>query len=134
MKTTTFLRTALAISAVALVFTSCKKDDKTDPKPKPVEITYVIKNNPEVKDLKFTSLTVSGHKGQDSTISKDLKFPMTIKVKRSKPAKKSTVAIKAKVDKVAKLEFEILMDGKSVKKGGADIKDIKEVGSIVHTF
>jgi len=132
MKTTTFLRTLLALTATVslLTYSSCKK--KEGPKPKAVNITYKISS--KVTDLKLSNLSISGTNGQDSAITKDLKFPMEIKVRRAAPAKKSAIKIKAKVDKPAKIDLEILVDNKSVKKAEVDIKDITKDGVLEHKF
>src|SRR5690606_39907676 len=73
MKTTTFLRTLLAITAVAGALTtiSCGPKDEVKPEKKKTKMVNVVyKINSQVKDLKLNSLVVSGFKGQDSTIAR----------------------------------------------------------------
>ena len=136
MKTTTFLRTLLAITAAAgaMTFISCKKDD-TKPKNKTKLVNVVYKIDSKEKDLKLTSLVITGYKGQDSTVStKDLKFPKEIRLRRPALKKNAMLKIKTKVDKPGKVNLEILVDNKSVKKAEANITDIKNEGVVEHKF
>lgn len=141
MKTTTFLRTLLAITAVAGALTtiSCGPKDEVKPEKKKTKMVNVVyKINSQVKDLKLNSLVVSGFKGQDSTIS--LKgtnantLPKEIKLRRPAPAKNAALKIKTTVDKPGKVNLEILVDNKSVKKLEANITDIKKEGVLEHKF
>ncbi|WP_313258868.1 hypothetical protein [Sphingobacterium sp.] len=139
MKTTTFLRTLLAVTAMAGALTTISRTKKEDPKPtkkktKIVNVVYRI--NSQVKDLKLKSLVVTGYKGQDSTIAvKDTdKLPREIRLRRPAPAKNAALKIKTTVDKPGKVNLEILVDNKSVKKIEANITDIKKEGLLEHKF
>lgn len=139
MKTTTFLRTLLAVTAMAGALTTISCTKKEDPKPtkkksKIVNVVYRI--NSQVKDLKLKSLVVTGYKGQDSTIVvKDTdKLPREIRLRRPAPAKNAALKIKTTVDKPGKVNLEILVDNKSVKKSEANITDIKKEGVLEHKF
>ncbi len=139
MKTTTFLRTLLAITAVAGALTtiSCGPKDEVKPEKKKTKMVNVVyKINSQVKDLKLNSLVVSGFKGQDSTIAvKDTdKLPREIRLRRPAPAKNAALKIKTTVDKPGKVNLEILVDNKSVKKLEANITDIKKEGVLEHKF
>lgn len=139
MKTTTFLITLLAITAVAGALTtiSCGPKDEVKPEKKKTKMVNVVyKINSQVKDLKLNSLVVSGFKGQDSTIAvKDTdKLPREIRLRRPAPAKNAALKIKTTVNKPGKLNLEILVDNKSVKKLEANITDIKKEGVLEHKF
>lgn len=139
MKTTTFLRTLLAITAVAGALTTISCGPKNDPQPEKKKtklVNVVYKINSQVKDLKLKTLVVSGFKGQDSTIAvKDTdKLPREIKLRRPAPAKNAALKIKTTVDKPGKVNLEILVDNKSVKKLEANITDIKKEGVLEHKF
>ncbi|GEM68897.1 hypothetical protein SMI01S_25030 [Sphingobacterium mizutaii NBRC 14946 = DSM 11724] len=139
MKTTTFLRTLLAITAVAGALTtiSCGPKDEVKPEKKKTKMVNVVyKINSQVKDLKLNSLVVSGFKGQDSTIAvKDTdKLPREIRLRRPAPAKNAALKIKTTVNKPGKVNLEILVDNKSVKKLEANITDIKKEGVLEHKF
>jgi len=79
---------------------------------------------------------VTGYKGQDSTIAvKDTdKLPREIRLRRPAPAKNAALKIKTTVDKPGKVNLEILVDNKSVKKIEANITDIKKEGLLEHKF
>src|SRR5690606_36736048 len=139
MKTTTFLRTLLAITAVAGALTtiSCGPKDEVKPEKKKTKMVNVVyKINSQVKDLKLNSLVVSGFKGQDSTIAvKDTdKLPREIRLRRPAPAKNAALKSKTTVIKPGIVNLEILVDNKSVKKLEANITDIKKEGVLEHKF
>ena len=139
MKTTTFLRTLLAITAVAGALTtiSCGPKDEVKPEKKKTKMVNVVyKINSQVKDLKLKSLVITGYKGQDSTVAvKDTdKLPREIRLRRPAPAKNAALKIKTTVDKPGKVNLEILVDNKSVKKLEANITDIKKEGVLEHKF
>lgn len=139
MKTTTFLRTLLAVTAMAGALTTISCTKKGDPKPEKKKtklVNVVYKINSQVKDLKLKSLVVTGFKGQDSTIAvKDTdKLPREIRLRRPAPAKNAALKIKTTVDKPGKVNLEILVDNKSVKKLEANITDIKKEGVLEHKF
>ncbi|WP_156307696.1 hypothetical protein [Sphingobacterium endophyticum] len=92
MKTTTFLRTLLAITTLSAALTSmsCTDDkEKEKVKPKSIEISYKITT--KEKDPKLVKLSVSNTKGIDSAITKGLKIPMEVKVRRATPSKNSAI-------------------------------------------
>jgi len=124
----------LAVLAPVLLFSSCGDDNGgTKPvKPKAINITYKVST--EIKDAKLESVIVSGANGRDSSISKDLKLPAEIKVRRATPPKNSQVTLKAKLDKPGKVNLEILVDNKSVKKESPTTKDAKDLATIVYKF
>ena len=139
MKTTTFLRTLLAVTAMAGALTTISCTKKEDPKPtkkKAKIVNVVYKIDSKVKDLKLKTLVISGYKGQDSTIAvKDTdKLPREIRLRRPAPAKNASLKIKTTVDKPGKVNLEILVDNKSVKKLEANITDIKKEGVLEHKF
>ncbi|WP_313367277.1 MULTISPECIES: hypothetical protein [Sphingobacterium] len=139
MKTTTFLRTLLAVTAMAGALTTISCTKKGDPKPEKKKtklVNVVYKINSQVKDLKLKSLVITGYKGQDSTIAvKDTdKLPREIRLRRPAPAKNAALKIKTTVDKPGKVNLEILVDNKSVKKLEANITDIKKEGVLEHKF
>lgn len=139
MKTTTFLRTLLAVKAMAGALTTISCTKKGDPKPEKKKtklVNVVYKINSQVKDLKLKSLVITGYKGQDSTIAvKDTdKLPREIRLRRPAPAKNAALKIKTTVDKPGKVNLEILVDNKSVKKLEANITDIKKEGVLEHKF
>lgn len=126
MKTKTLLRTCIATIAMGSVLfaSSCKKPNDgpkpTPKKPKVVEIAYKVSS--DTKDLKLTSLIVANTKGKDSVLNNP-KLPLEAKMKAVQPKKGTAFYVKVKGDKPAKVNFELMIDGKSVNKQTIEIKD-----------
>lgn len=137
MKTTTFLRTLLAITTLSAALTSmsCTDDNEKDKKkvsPKAIDISYKITT--KEKDPKLVKLAVSNTKGIDSAITKGLKMPMEVKVRRATPSKNSVIKMKAEFEKPGKYQFEILINNKSAKKNEITVTDVKKESVLEHKF
>lgn len=130
MKTNHYVK--LAGFAMLVLLSACESKNKKEVKPKSNNVTFHVLSSD--KGLELTSLTVTGSKGQDSSITKDLKkFPRSVSVLRKEVKKGEVLAIKAKLNKPGKVSLQIMQNNKLLKEAkNINIKDIKTEAVLSH--